>query len=278
MEISIISDLPVLAGAFIKSMVVSAMQLCAFLGIFLIVGLLIDRMEKKRNFWLMRSVGVRGIYATALIGVPIHEIGHAIMCFIFGHKVDKIKLVQFGSPDGTMGYVNHSYEPTNLFHRIGLFFIGIAPIIMGIFIISVAMFFILPETFESWTGAVASSTGFSDIAGTTGTLMTSMFSVENWANPWFYLFLVISVSIASHMTLSKSDIIGAKSGLVSMYIVLVILNLFFLSLKGGEMAIQELFLSEYNVFMLSISVIALLFSALASVIAFILYQFRGRTA
>ena len=276
MEIALFSDFPVLAGAFIKSMLVSALQLIAFMGVFVLVGFLIHHMEIKRNAWLRNSVGNKGIYATAWIGVPVHEIGHAVMCWAFGHQVVQIKLVQFGAPDGTMGYVNHTYDPTNLFHRIGLFFIGIAPIIMGIAVITGTLYFTLPDTFEKWTGAVQTSNGVGDIGGTSWLLVSSLFSASNLTDPFFYLFLVIGISVASHMSLSQSDIIGAKSGLVSIYIILVILNLLLLSGTGGDMRIKELFLNDYNVFTLSISVIAILFSGLASGIAFLLYRVKGR--
>lgn len=276
MDIDIFSNFPTLAGALIKSMMVSGLQLIAFLGVFVVVGFLIDRMELKRNYWIRSTVGNKGIYATALIGVPVHEMGHALMCVVFGHKVEQIKLVQFGAEDGTMGFVNHSYEPNNMFHRIGLFFIGIAPILMGVVVITLTLFFTLPETFHKWIEAVRASGEMSDILGTAGILMTSLFSLENLSNPWFYLFMVLSVSIASHMSLSKSDIVGAGSGLISMYIIAVIFNLVFLSAKGGEMGIAELFMNEYNVFMLSISLIAILLAGFASMIAFLLYETKKR--
>ena len=275
MEIAILTDFPELAGALIKSMLLTAMQLVAFLGVFLLVGFWVDLMERKRNGWLRKSVGEKGIYTTALIGVPIHELGHVVMCWVFGHKVEQVKFVQFGDPDGTMGYVNHSYEPTNLFHRIGLFFIGIAPILMGITFISLTLYFTLPETFGGWLEAVRASDGAEDVLATSGVLVTSLFYMENLTNPLFYLFLVLAVSVASHMSLSPSDIKGARSGLITMYLILVIFNLVTLSARGGEMGIKELFLNDYNIFVLSISVIAVLFAGVASGIAFLLYKVKS---
>ena len=36
------------------------------------------------------SIGV--VYASSVIGTPIHELGHAIMCLLFAHKITDIKL------------------------------------------------------------------------------------------------------------------------------------------------------------------------------------------
>lgn len=275
MDIALFSDFPTLAGVFIKSMLVSGLQLIAFLGVFMVVGFLIDQLERKRNGWIRSTVGNTGIYATALIGVPVHELGHVLMCFIFGHKIEQVKFVQFGDEDGTMGFVNHTYNPNNLFQRIGLFFIGIAPILMGIAVITLTLFFTLPDTFNEWIVAVRASGEMIDVLDTTGILMSSLLSLENLSNPLFYLFMIVSVSIASHMSLSKSDIAGAWTGLLTMYSIAVIFNLLFLSAKGGKIGIAELFINEYNVFILSVSIIAILLAMFASVLAFILYKVKG---
>ena len=70
------------------------------------------------------------IYFTAP-GVIIHELGHVIFCFIFNHEILSIKLF---SPEGntSLGYVNHRYDPKNLYHRTGNFFIGTGPVWFGI--------------------------------------------------------------------------------------------------------------------------------------------------
>lgn len=274
MEIALFSDFPVLVEALLKSMLFTVLQLLAFLGVFILVGFLIDRMERKRNGWIRSTVGDRGIYATALIGVPVHEIGHALMCLVFGHKVEQIKLVQFGAPGEALGYVNHSFDPNNLFHRIGQFFIGIAPIIMGIAFITVTLYFTLPDTFHGWTEAVMASEELADIPQTLLVLVTSLFSGENFTNPLFYLFLLLAIGVASHMSLSQSDIAGARTGLIAMYILLVIYNLLYLAAKGGEVSIANLFLNDYNFFVLSISMIALLFAGIATLLAYAMYRVK----
>jgi len=71
------------------------------------------------------------IYLSAWVGAPIHELSHALFCFIFGHKIQKMVLF---NPDkcGTLGYVTHSYNNRNLWQVMGNFFIGIAPLFGGL--------------------------------------------------------------------------------------------------------------------------------------------------
>lgn len=259
--------------ALLYSTMLTTLQLASFLGIFFILGFIIAEMEKKRNHWIQGSVGRKGIYLTAWIGVPIHEIGHALVCLLFGHKVEEIKFVQFGDADGTMGYVNHSYEPSNLFHRIGLFFIGIAPMVMGVASITLALWLTLPDTFEKWWTAITTAETLLDSLVGTVSLIPALFTIENLSNGWFYAFLVFSISVASHMTLSQADIQGAKSGLITLYVVLIVVNLFQVN-SMERLDVQALFLNGYNLFVYSVSFIAILFAGFATGIGYLLHRLR----
>lgn len=263
---------------FLDTLFVSSLltltQMFSYLSIFLIIGFAIAKMEEKRNRWIRASVGVKGIYTTALIGVPIHELGHAIMCLVFGHHVDKIKFVQFGDPHGTMGYVNHSYDPKNLVHRIGMFFIGVAPIMMGIFSITVAYRLLLPESFELWWGKITKSDTAMESLLATFSVVPSLFTGDNLSSLSLYLFLGFSIAVASHMTLSPPDIKGARSGLFFIFVIGTLINMFYVP-HMYDVKVSDLFINDYNLFIYSVSLIALLFSGVATGIAFILYTIRN---
>ncbi|MDR3490768.1 MAG: hypothetical protein P4M12_01845 [Gammaproteobacteria bacterium] len=64
--------------------------------------------ERKANRYFFAAYGMKGILATAWLGTPIHELGHALMCLIFAHKIKDIKLLTLNQADGTLGYVSHS--------------------------------------------------------------------------------------------------------------------------------------------------------------------------
>ena len=63
-------------------------------GMIILVGLLLGilRNNSIRNF--QRSFGSKALMVTGFIGVPIHELSHAIFALLFGHKVNEIKLLQ----------------------------------------------------------------------------------------------------------------------------------------------------------------------------------------
>lgn len=85
-------------------------------------------------------------YTFGFIGVPCHEISHALAAWLFGHKVTKIKLFGIGE-GGLSGYVLHSWNPRSLYQRQGLFWIGISPLIVTL----VAVSMIADATFELGT-------------------------------------------------------------------------------------------------------------------------------
>ena len=59
------------------------------IGAFVICGLIVALCERIVMYFCGR--GGRGIIlATSIIGTPVHEMGHASMCVVFGHKIKKM--------------------------------------------------------------------------------------------------------------------------------------------------------------------------------------------
>ena len=98
-----------------------SLQLAFTIGVIVVFGLLIALC--RRTF--LKNTGYTGykvLLVTGAVGTPIHELSHALMCIVFGHKIVEMKLYQPGNENGTLGYVNHSYNPKNIYHIIALIF------------------------------------------------------------------------------------------------------------------------------------------------------------
>ena len=153
------------------------------------------------------------VYATA-IGVVIHECGHAVFCIIFGHKIKKISFFS-PSADGTLGSVSSSYNPNNLYQRIGLFFVGTGPVWFGLLALFLISWLLLPS------GIIRpNQTGFAGVREFAG----YFFSLSVWRKWQTWLWLYLSLSVAAHITLSAPDIRGAWTGFVTL--ILTILGVF----------------------------------------------------
>ena len=143
------------------------------------------------------------IYLTAP-GVAVHELSHAAFCLIFRHEIVKIELF---SPEanGTLGYVQHRYDPKNLYQRVGNFFIGTGPIWGGLALLYFLSYLLLPrETFssgKSWSDSIIA-------------ILRLLFSLKSWTSVLFYVWLYAALTISSHITLSPPDIKGAQDGFI----------------------------------------------------------------
>lgn len=197
------------------------MQLFSTVGIIFIFGSLIALL--RRIFCSVSgTAGPKILLATGIIGTPIHELSHALACIVFGHKIRKIKLFDPDPTSGTLGYVDHSYNKKNLYHQVGNFFIGIAPLLFGTSLIVLLMYLLVPSVFFSVTRvALDLSVGetfpvgdfFGFFASSIWSIVCSLGSIDGW------IFLILAILIASHMELSGSDI---KSGLPGLLFILLI--------------------------------------------------------
>ena len=211
---------------------------------------------------------------SAVIGTPIHELGHAGMCLLFGHRITKMVLWQPHSADGTLGYVKHSYNPKNLYQRFGNLFIGIGPIFSGLIVLCLALFIAFPETWEFYTEklmAISKNPLSIDATIKFGQEIIEGIFTEFDKNLWTLfgqlLALILMASVSLHISLSPADI---KNSLVAMPLYLAITFLSgTIALILGKKAMTTLtgILMSYNVFMITLFTIIFAFAALLIIIA-----------
>ncbi len=81
------------------------------------------------------------VFITGIVGVPLHELGHYLMCKLVGFKVTEVKLFQMPTQDNpVLGYVNYEY-PISISGSIRKVMVSIGPIFSGI----IALYFLSPQ-------------------------------------------------------------------------------------------------------------------------------------
>ena len=219
-------------------------QLIFTVGVIVVFGLLIT-LCRKAFYKIVGENASKIIIATGIIGTPVHELSHALMCVVFGHKVTEIKLYQPDS-DGTLGYVNHSYNPRNLYHQIGNFFIGIAPILGGSGVIFLLMYLLVPSIFSEVVDELKfiplisfnlfEASTYSASLQIFWDIVEDIFGFTNTGSILWWVFIVLSFMIASHMELSTSDIKGGFKGFLFIAALLLIADIimYFVSMPALE--------------------------------------------
>ena len=76
-----------LVNSIFQILLTSVIQLFSLIGVIIVIGFLLGYLESLTRMYWSRAFGRKGFLLTAWIGVPIHELGHAIMCVLFRHKI-----------------------------------------------------------------------------------------------------------------------------------------------------------------------------------------------
>lgn len=149
------------------------------IGVFIVWGFVIEELNKLSRQVIYRAFGITALYITSFIGTPVHEFGHYIMCKIFLHKIVEVKwfIPSAVKQGGVLGYVKHG-RSNSIYQRIGDFFIGIGPLIVGSIIVISLSRYLLPDTFNE----------------------------------------ILAISICSHMSLSRADIKNSSFGAISLLV------------------------------------------------------------
>lgn len=244
------------------------LQIVFTIGIIFLFGWLIALCNRKfyANFG---KYGIIVCYMTGFIGTPVHELSHALACLVFGHKITEIKLFQINSDDGTLGYVRHSYNPKNIYQRIGNFFIGIAPILVILSLLYLVAWLLMPgfvEELESLSASV-NYIDFSDVIGYVWNVIQSF--LGNIATWQWWVYVMIGIVLALHMTLSGADIKGAFNGLVFLIATLLIADIAIGLISQSALSSFTRYVVNIGSGLLCILLLALIISVIAVAASFI---------
>ncbi len=256
-------------------------QIIFTVGIVVGFGLLISLCRKA----FCRIVGANGgriLLATGIVGTPIHELSHALMCIIFGHRIVEMKLYDPDSYDGTLGYVNHSYNPRNIYHQIGNFFIGIAPIVCGSGVLLLLLRIFVPASFSNVFAELRSISGgasFGEFFPIFGNIISEVFAPSNLKKFSWWIFIILALMVASHMELSTADICGAALGFAYMAGLLLIVDIVLGIFARSVLIKMTGIMTSFAVTIASFLAISAVFSGVMILVALIIRLFskiRGR--
>ena len=244
-----------------------ALQVVFTVGVIFLFGWLIALCNKQfyANFL---SHGRTVCYATGFIGTPLHELSHALMCIIFGHKIVEIKLFQI-SDDGTLGYVSHTYNKRNIYQRIGNFFIGVAPVLVISAVLYLIAYFLL-SPLVTVSGLIAQSVAALNAGEIFANLWKFIQVFFLLAATWqWWVFIAVGILFALHMTLSNADIKGALSGLIVFLIVLFITDIILGFVSANLLVSFTRWVISAGSWLFCIMLISLIISLIALAISFI---------
>lgn len=214
-------------------------------GNIIIFGFILYLLSSMTRRIFAKTLGAKTeLYITGWIGTPIHELSHALFCIIFNHKISDIKL--FTTKSDTIGYVLHSYDSRSWYQQIGNFFIGVGPIIIGTLIVYFLFLLLAPELKEN---IFSVNIDYDKSAGILNTIYSGISNIfisilnifsniiknilvsQSYKNIGFWIFIYLSISIASHMELSPADISHAWKGMLVILAVSLIFNTFLFIIK-----------------------------------------------
>lgn len=235
--------------------------LCAFV----LLGVCTSFCRRTVNKLLADTFGFNAVRMTAFIGTPVHELGHIIMCLIFGHKIEEVCWFPDRKSSAALGSVTHTYNRKNFYQKLGFVFISIGPMFSGLGFIMLVMLFCFPEALSACLSAAKGATagGFSAVTECVKAFFVGAFggSTAWWVRVIGALLICF---VCLHLELSRADI---KSGLLGLpyYVVLTLSAALVVSLAdiwiyNGVLGAALGFINSATMFILALFVPCLCFS------------------
>lgn len=179
------------------------------LGLVVACGLVVEGCYRLCFRLMGRRAGRVFWFATSWLGTPVHELGHALMCLLFGHRIERMRL--FPNRAG-VAMVQHTYNRKNIYATMGNVFIAIGPIFTGLFVILSVLSLVYPVSLGHFYAAGGE--------GTVEVLLNRMWQLlcglflETTRPIWARIIAVVALfSVTLHVRLSTADIRGMWRGL-----------------------------------------------------------------
>lgn len=199
---------------------------------------------------------------TAIVGTPVHELGHLLMCPLFGHKVVRVRLWSPKAENGVYGFVEHSYNRKNPWAQLGNLFIGVGPIFSGLGVIVLTLLVCFPEEWASYLAASSAAVSSADASEIFSSILSLFLSLPaafatNWIRSLVGLLLMLSVSL--HVSLSWADVKGSLGALPMYGLMVAVFGLvtYFFGIGGPILSALQLF----NLRLLSLFALVIAFCA-----------------
>ncbi len=157
-----------------------------------------------RTFWIV----------TGWIGTPVHELGHVLMCLLFGHRIECIRL--WPSRHGN-AMVEHSYNRRNPYASFGNVWIALGPIFAGLGVMAAMLWLVWPDTLgymgQSLSLALQPGDTSFRLFDEVGIWIKGLVNEQTRPLGWRIAALCVMISMALHVRLSLADIRGMLRGL-----------------------------------------------------------------
>lgn len=269
-------------SVFLTALKWAVLLFLATVGVMVVFGLILGRLEGLSQGYLLATFGWFGIIITGGIGTPVHELSHYIMCKVFGYRVHELVLFRpfAAMQDGVLGYVSFSKDPTNLWQTLGSFFVGTAPMIFGPLLVLLLFRLMMPGAYQKVNEEIGTSLEDDNISIAAifkmvfVVLREIMKQILDFDKKTFFsnfLFLYLTLCITSHTTLSTADIQNSLAGMAMVF------GIFFLIGLLTAIAKQNIAKDIMKIALLigSFFMMALAFSALGTALAYLFFVIKS---
>ena len=246
------------------------------LGVMVVCGL-VAWAARKTFMYFVGDSATLVLYASSVVGTPVHELGHALMCIPFAHRITDMKLLLPPSRRSrTLGYVEHSYNRKNPWAVFGDLFISFGPIFSGIGVMILVLNLCFPVQWNAYLDSsramVESGASLQEMSTIIFSLLFSLFERFDEDALRATVGLIIILSVSQHITLSFADLKGCFTALL-MYTGVVAVFAGVTMLFGWQGGIVNA-LMQVNLPLLSLFCVAIAFSLVWVAIALLVYLFR----